>query len=603
MHARPLLLAGVLALCVSVPSSRAASFTVEATLDSVRVGLEDTLELQVEVRGTDFSSVIPPDLSGLEGFQVLRGPSRIQRQTLINGRFSSSIRLEWTLGPVRKGKLRLPPLPVTVDGKVFYTKSLDVDVLGGSLATRVPSSRSGRGESREGVIRLVAEVDRTEAYVGEQVTFTLRLLTQLRVRGMSYQTRSDFEGFWVEKEFDYIDNPPGRINGTETTVDGEAFSEYVLAKLALFPTASGEVIIDPINLQVQIRVDRSDSFGSFFFDRDRSIFRRSSPLSIKVLPLPREGRPASFTGAVGDYHLEVSTDRTESRVNDALSLRVSLAGQGQIRTAGQPALPTLVDFRTFDPTVEETGSFQNSKLVGSRSWEYVLVPLAPGEQSIPPVVFSYFDPSAGEYRTLRSDPVPLQIARAEGPEIPPQAGLARRTVTQLQQDIAFIKLPAGALRDRSRPFHRSGLYLALLALPFALSGTLLAWKMRTHRLQADVARRRCSGATRTFRKAMRGAESARSSGDVTAFHAGIYAALTGLVADRENLAAAGLTRPRLQELLRSSGVNESVRREMERILDACDAARFAPGTVDEATMRKLVQRATVVAGRLQEARR
>ena len=434
-------------------------------------------------------------------------------------------------------------------------------------------------------------------------TFTLRLLTQLRIRGMSYQTRSDFEGFWVEKEFDYVDNPPGRISGTQTTVEGEPFSDYLLARLALFPTASGEVRIDPINLQVQVRADRSDSFGSFFFDRDRSIFRRSSPLSVTVLPLPQEGRPASFTGAVGDYRLEVSIDRTESRVNDAVSLRVNLTGVGQIRTAGEPSLPALVDFRTFDPTVEESGSFQEGELVGSRSWEYVLVPLAPGAQSIPPVVFSYFDPAAAAYRTLRSDPVPLQIARADGPEIPMQPGLARRAVTQLQQDIAFIKLPSGELRNRSGPFHRSGAYLALLAMPFVLNGALLAWKVRGVRLQADVGRRRWSGAPRTFRRAMRLAESSRTAGEVTAFHAGIYAALTGLVADRENLAAAGLTRPRLHDILKGAGVDGVVRQEMERILDACDAARFAPGAVDETAMRKLAERATAVARQLQESRR
>lgn len=602
MQTRWIALAVVLFVGVT-PTSSAESFTVEATLDSTRVGLEDTLELQVEVSGTNFSNVVPPDLSGLEGFQVLRGPSRVQRQTMINGRFSSSIRWEWTLGPERKGRLRLPPLPVTVDGKVFRTRSLEVEVVAGSLAARVPSGRLGRGESREGVIRLVAEVDHDQVYVGEQITFTLRLLTQLRIRGMSYQTRSDFEGFWVEKEFDYVDNPPGRISGTQITVEGEAFSDYLLARLALFPTASGEVIIDPINLQVQVRADRSDSFGSFFFDRDRSIFRRSSPLSVKVLPLPQEGRPASFTGAVGDYRLEVSADRTESRVNDAVSLRVSLIGVGQIRTAGQPSLPALVDFRTFDPTVEESGSFQEGKLVGSRSWEYVLVPLAPGEQSIPPVVFSYFDPVAAAYRTLRSDPVLLQIARADGPEIPPQPGLARRAVTQLQQDIAFIKLPAGELRDRSHPFHRSGTFLALLAMPFALNGALLAWKVRGQRLQADVGRRRWSGAARTFRQAMRLAESSRAAGEVTAFHAGIHAALTGLVADRENLAAAGLTRPRLQGLLQGAGVDGEVRQEMEQILDACDAARFAPGSVDGIAMQKLAQRATAVARQLQESRR
>jgi hypothetical protein len=594
---------GAALLLASGPALAQSGYTVVATVDSGRIGIQDTLELQVEVRGTGFSSVEPPDLSGLNGFQVLRGPSHVQRQSIINGKFTSSVQLEWTLGPERTGRLRIPPLPVSVDGTVIRTSPLDVDVVQGSLATRVPSvDRFGRKRSQEGEVRLVAEVDRDRVHVGEQVTFTLRLLTQLRIRGMSYQTRADFAGFWVEREFDYVDDPPGRIDGKQATVDGESFNEYILARLALFPTASGEIEIDPVNLQMQVRADRSDPFGSFFFDRDRSLFRRTAPLSITVLPLPEEGRPESFTGAVGSYRLEVSTDRTDSVVNDAVSLKVTVSGEGQIRTAGEPVLPALGDFRAFDPTVEETRRFQGGKLTGSRSWEYVLVPLAPGEQSIPPVVFSFFDPEAGGYRTLQSDEVPLRIARGGGPELPPQPGLARREVTQLHRDIAFIKLPTGPVEDRSNPFHRSGAYLALLAMPLMLNAALLAWKMRSDRLQLDVARRRSAGAARSFRRALREAEATLSAAGGAGIHGRLAGALTGLLADRWNRSAAGLTRPEIRQLLEESGVEESLQREVESILDACDEARFAPGDADPEGMRRLVARVAAAGKRLQGLR-
>jgi BatD DUF11 like domain len=578
-------------------------FAVEASVDARRIGIQDTVEYQIEVRGSGFSQVEPPDLRNLAGWEVLQGPSRVQRQTVINGEFSSAIQYHWTLGPRKVGPSSIPAATVLVDGKSHRTASISLEVVEGSQATRVPSvDRFGRRQATEGEVRLVAEVDRDRVYVGEQVTFTLRLLTQLRIRGMNYQTRADFEGFWVEKEYDYIDDPPGRITGKQVNVGGESFNEYLLARVALFPTASGAFEIEPVNLQMQVRADRSDAFGSFFFDRDRAIYRRSSPLSVEVRPLPSEGRPGTFTGAVGTYRLEVSTDRTESVVNDAVGLQVRVSGQGQIRTVGEPSLPPLSDFRAFDPTVEETQRFESGRFTGSRSWDYVLVPLAPGSQSIPPVVFSYFDPASGGYQTLRSDPAVLRIGRGDNPEIPASAGFHRQDVTRLREDIAFIKLPSGPLLDRSAPFYRSGAYLALLVLPALLNLALVTWKFRSDRLQADVGRRRLRGGGRTFRRALTAAERLGPSEGVPAFCAAVHRALSGLIADRHNLAAAGLTQERIREVLLEGGADDALVREVENLLVDCDAARFAGSGADEATMRELSSRATDIGRRLEQAR-
>jgi len=590
-----------LASAVASPPPDDETYRVTATVEERRLGLQDSLELQVQVDGTGFSSIDPPELRDLDGFDLLDGPRRVQRQSIVNGRFSATIQFIWTLGPARVGYLEIPPLSVTVDGKVHRTTPIRIQVVAGSVGRKVPTTdRSGRRQDAEGDILLLAEVDRERVYVGQQISFTLRLLTQLRIRGLAYQKRADFSGFWTEREFDHVDDSPGRIDGTQVMHEDRAFNEYLLARLVLFPTASGEVVIDPINLQMRVRSNRADPFQSFFFDREQTILRRTEPIRITVLPIPAEGRPESFTGAVGDFRLEVETDRSESLVNEAVALRVTVSGDGNIRAAGEPTLPPLGDFRPFDPTLEEEHGFEAGVFRGRRTWEYVLVPLAPGDQSIAPIRFSYFDPEAQRYRTLRSEPIGLRIARGEGPELPQAAGLTRRDVTAVRRDIHFIKLPDGELRDRSAPFHRSGGYLALLAMPMFLNAALLAWRIRSDRLQADVGRRRALGARRAFRRALREAQGSGASG--AELSAALSRALTGLLADRFNLAAAGLTRDRIRGVLQGAAVDAELSREVEEILDACDAARFTPGGEEAATMSRLLER-TAAAGRRLEGLR
>lgn len=583
------------AACACVAAAAETPFTVRATADAGRIGMQDTLEFQVQVEGSGFTSVEPPDLSALEEFEILDGPRRVQRQTIVNGAFSAAVQFLWTLAPKRTGILALPAATVRVDGKPFRTQRIDVQVVEGSVASRVPAA-GGRAARAEAEVLLVAEVDRRTAYVGEQVTFTLKLLTQARIRGVAYQTRPDFNGFWAERDFDAIEDPKGAIEGRPVVRDGRDYQEFLLSRVALFPTASGAVRIDPVNVQMRVASDRRDPFGSFFFDREQTILRRSAPVTVEVRPLPEEGRPAAFSGAVGDYRMEVATDRSDTAVNDAVALKVTVQGAGNIRNAGEPVLPALSDFRPFDPTVEESRSFRGGVLQGARTWQYVLVPLAPGEQAIPPIEFAYFDPEAGRYRTLRSEPVALRVARGDASEAPLDSGTARREVTPVRQDIHFIKLAKGPLVARGAPFHRSGTFLALLALPLLATGVVFAWRWRIDRLRSDVAGRRARGASKAFRARLREAEAARRAGRAADFHAAVSRALTGLVADRSNVAAAGLTREALRDLLAAAGAEAGVCREVESILDECDAARFSPAAPAPEAMQRLSARAAA-AGR------
>src|SRR3989442_8487447 len=177
-------------------------------------------------------------------------------------------------------------------------------------------------------------------------------------------------------------------------------------------------------------------------------------MSINAKPLPEAGRPASFQGAVGHFTLSAETDRKEAQVNDAVGLTVKVQGDGNARSIGEPLLPDLPDYRRFDPKVEEKSEIKGDRIEGTRSWTYVLVPLAAGEKAIPPVKFSYFAPAAAAYKELSGPPMTIKVSHGTGGASSAEAAGVRRDVVAVRRDIRYLK-PGSALAAASDAFRRS----------------------------------------------------------------------------------------------------------------------------------------------------
>jgi hypothetical protein len=194
------------------------------------------------------------------------------------------------------------------------------------------------------------------------------------------------------------------------------------------------------------------------------------------------------------------------------------------------------------------------------------------------------------------------VAKGDRPSEQVAPGAGRHAITSVGTDIHFIRLPSGPLEDRRAPFHRSGSFLALLLFPVLVTGALGIWQLRTRRLEGDVARRRALAAGRNFRAGLRAADGARRHRRGPEFHAALSRALTRLVADRNNLSAAGMTRELLRQALHRDAASAEAIAEFEAILDACDAAQFSRSASDAAAMDTL-QRRAAAAGESLERRR
>jgi hypothetical protein len=602
-------------LAVAAPAALAQDISVRARVDRARVGEGGQVILTVEVSGSTLGEVAPPDVSGLVDFDIVGGPMPSSRFQWINGRTSATKAFAYALRPRSTGSRTIPALGLLVGGRTYRTQSIDIDVVPGAAGAPQPQGgvppgpgvRGGPGRpggnprtppesEAPGRVSVAAEVDSRTAYVGQQVTLRVLLDTQTEILNLGSKESPTFPGFWAEEI-----KLPENLELRRVQRGSEAFNEYTLMKRALFPTGSGPLSIPPMTYQVQVRRRSQDPIESFFFTPTETLTRRTEPLTIQVQPLPAASRPEDFTGAVGAFSLTVTADRSESRVNDAIGLKIKIAGEGNLNAVNALPLPELSDFKQFAPKVSTSTTVVADRLRSEKVWDYVLIPLAPGTQTIPPVRFAFFDPRAGAYRTVASAPVPIQVAK--GGEGSGGAGpmVAQSDVRQLRRDIHFIRQAPDGLKDWSRPFYRTPLFLALLLLPVAADVGVFVVARTRDAQRATVGLRRRRRARSLALKRLKEARRRASPATARAFYAEVASALSEYVAAKFDIPAAGLTHDRIEELLAGRGTPDDARGAFHRCLEACDYARFAPASSGAEEMRRTLAGAEEIVTRLERS--
>lgn len=612
MRRRPgssrLLAALALILAAPVAAPLAQGVTVRAQAQPTRVNDGGEVYLVIEIAGESLDQVAPPDTSQIEDFQIIGGPSTSTRFQWVNGRTSSSRTYSYVLRPRHLGTMIIPSLGVLVRGQTFRTRPIEIEVAQGSgmrspMAPPPAGALQGGGPAPPGgprpgsrrpgspaasaEVRVRSEVDATAVYVGQQLTLRVFLDSQTQILNLGLQDPPTFPGFWAEEI-----KIPENLEVRRTQVGTDAFNEYTLMKRALFPTSTGLLTIPPITYQIQVRRLSQDPIESFFFTPTETIVRRTEPLSITVLPLPSASKPAGFSGAVGSFNLSVTADRSSSQVNDAIGIKVRIGGEGNLNAVTASPLAELSDFKQFAPKVASSSSIQNDRLRSEKVWDYVLIPLAPGAQTVPPISFAFFDPRAKEYRVINSPPIPIQVARGPGRTGVSAPAMSQSDVRQVRQDVHYIKQAPRGLVDRSRPFYRSSRFAILVLIPL-LADVGLGVYARSQRDPTHAGRRlrRERRARSRARRRLKEARRRLSPATSGVFYAAVAQALTEYVADKFDTAAAGLTHQRIEELLAGGGAAETLRADYHRALEACDYARFAPSSSIEAEMRRTLESA------------
>lgn len=591
-------LATVLLLAAAQVTRAEDGVVVTANVDARQIPLGETLSYTIEVRGAGMSGVTPTPPTGLVNLQIAGGPSTSTSFSFVNGAVSSSRSLTWYLAPQAVGKARIPALELKVGGKIYRTEPIEVEVMpAGSVskapAPGLPPARGAPGgagrEPSQADLRLESEVSAQRVYVGQPLVLTTRLITRVQVVDVSAGSDPTLHGFLLE-EAD-TDVVPERVFR-----EGREYRSYVLMRRILTPTTPGTTVIPPETRTIRIRSTNRDAFD-FFSPRVLEVTRVSSPVTIEALSPPVGGRPADFSGAVGVFKLDFTADRKDAAVGDAVGVKVTLSGTGNLKTVESPVLSPTADFRIFDPRVEEKISGFKPRTY-TKTWSYVLTPLSPGEIPLPTVSFSYFDPEAKAYRRLASPDARLRVQRLEpgaAPEGQAPARASRREVQTLQKDIRFLKSLEGPLARKKPGLRSYGWVWAAIAV--SLLAQPLAWYLKRRGGPSSVLPGGWRGRAR--RRALKEiAQVQGRDGNAARISSVAAGAILRFIADRCRVPASGLTYEEIGEQLERRGVSEGPRAELRALLELCDRWRFAPEGEGQGASDELLAHARTVIERL-----
>ena len=561
--------------------------TVRAYLSQTEVLLNRQFVLNVEISGTQQLDEDPPVLPDLSAFAVYLGSGTSTAMQIVNGRTSLSLTFQHRFQATAEGTFEIGPVTVRAGGRDLRTEPLTIRITDGPA----PTSRSGL-PGADGTVApedlfITATASKPRVYVNEPVIVEYRIFTRVDVEGYNITQQPGTTGFWVEE----LEDPQARVE--QVVRDGLQYTSAVVRRVALFPTGAGTKTLAPLTLETQVRVQRrsrslfGDPFGGLFGSRV-SVVVGSNPVEIEVLPLPEAGRPDAFTGLVGRLEVSASIDRTDAETNDALTYRLEVSGTGNIRTLPEPELGFPSDVEVYPPDVSERVDPTEDGVRGSKIFEYVIVPRAPGQVTIPAVKLAYFDIDAGTYAAAASDPITLTVA---GDPVAGPAGRFRTGVDLQRQDIRFIRIAIPGFRPVGGSLVRSAGFWAIVLVPMCAVAGAVAARRHQDRLTGDVAYARRRRAARLAKQRLARAESLRSPDRHRAFHAEVGRALQGFLGDKLNLAEAGLIRDEIRARLTSRGVAPGVIDAYLGCLEDCDRQRFAPTEPDALAMQDMLTRA------------
>ncbi len=563
----------------ALPEGAAAQeVSARAYLNAGQVGVGQQFVLNLEVSGAQAVDQ-DPELPDLTGFSVYLGSGSSSSVRMSGGRTSVTLTLQYRFQATRAGTFTIDPIEVRAGGSSFVTDPLTLTISDAPVSRGSPGDpvAGNRGIAPEDLF-IEAAPSRLRVYENQPVVVDYRIFTRLNVSSYSITQLPSATGFWVE-EYPPADNPVIE----QTVRDGMQYTTATIRKVALFPTGPGTRTLEPLGIEAQVRVRRAafDPFEDFFgrgslLNSTIPTAAASRPLEIEVLPLP-DGRPDDFTGFVGDLDVTATLDRDSVRVSDAVTLTVVVSGRGNLRMLAAPDVEIPPGFEAFPPEVRETVARTDAGVSGTRTYEYVLVPRAPGVGAIPSVELAYFDPERGTYEVAASEALAVAVTgvAADGP---PGMGRVRAGVEELRTDIRFIQLGPPALVPENRTLFGHALFWVVLLAPVAVVGGAAGVRRHRDRLRGDVAYARSRRAAKVARRRLAKAGVLAEGGDARAFFAEAGHALDGFLADKLNIAAAGMIRDEVRRRLAAMGVATDVAESCLECLEECDRQRFAPAT-------------------------
>lgn len=381
--------------------SQSGKVSFFATAEPATIQTGESFTLSFTLSNTSGSDFIPPDL---HDFTVINGPNRSVSVQSINGAWKQVTEYSFTLMPKRAGHFNIGPATIVTKKGSLETQPVDVVVNDASGIASMPQKGLKKADGKKDFFVEVV-TDKSSAYTGEQVLVDFVFYTRVSVQDFRIMEEPTFGGAYAQ-ELQYYEEPQSQVD-----INGTGFIRKHIKRYAVFPQESGKTEIQPMTLEVNVFTDTNDPFSGFFRRETETKYFTTEKSFFKVETLP-DGAPKNFLGAVGNWNLELSPVSTHISKNDALTLLLTVTGDGDIKNVQMPNMKLSYDFEMYAPkTVEENTSEKNGRLVSKKVFEIMLLPKAEGTFSIP-AEYSWFDTNKKHFESKIFGPFSIVVNKA-----------------------------------------------------------------------------------------------------------------------------------------------------------------------------------------------
>ncbi len=580
-----------LAFCVtSVFAAGDVSFVAKA--DNV-VAVGQKFNLTFTLNNAQSDNVQLP-LESLSDFTILYGPQQSTSQSFqsVNGQVTrtSSTTYTYVLTPNKEGSFTISPAKATVGDKIVRSNALVIKVIKGETNTNQGSQRAQSSSNSTTIddndLFIRTELSKTKMYEQEQFVATTKVYYRVALRGFDDYKLPEYKGF-ISQEIEV----PEATRQSKENVNGKVYNTYILKQCVLIPQKSGAQELEKGNITAVVQVRVQGGGGGFFGDMFTSVRELKKNLTIpgvkiNVQELPKNGKPADFSGAVGSFSMNTTiTPENGYKTNDAINVKVKINGSGNLKYAKNPEIKFPTDFELYDPKVTAKIKASDAGLNGSKEIEYLAIARYPGEYVIPSAEFSYFDTKTKSYKTLKTPEYKINVEKG-AETMDNQTVVSNYTNKESIKYLGTSEIRYINTKDMNTTpkddflFGSMAFYLWFI-IPLVLFIIAYLFLRKLAEENSNIALVKKKKANKQALKRLATAKSFLDKEDLKSFYDETIKAITGFVGDKFNIPLAQQSKDALEEILKEKGLKEETISQFSKILDTCQFARFAPAAVKE----------------------
>ena len=555
-----------LILATSIAS---AQVQFEAKVSKKTLGINERLRIDFEMN-KDGDNFVPPSFAD---FDVVGGPNTSMSNYSRNGQRSYSKTYSYFLAPKKRGKFTIKQATIEIDGEIYKTFPITITV---TAAVNKPNGETAASDIASDNIHLVAEVSKANPYLNEAITVVYKLYVSLETGVSNWREKDNprYNDFWSQNiEINGLNIQKGEYNGEE-------YRYVVLRKTVLYPQKTGALKLEPLVLDITVEVptNRRDIFGRPLMTKVPQVVTAGSR-TINVKPLPEQGKPSDFKGAVGDFSFKVTTSKTQLNATESLQAKIEVSGNGNLKLFELPKLTVPSSLEVYEPEHQESVRTTTNGMQGGISDTYTIVPQYKGKYPVPSISFSYFDPDTESYKRISSDEIVIDVL--EGPTAANNnsentTASAKQVVNPNTNTFAFIKTSANWTSIRTESFFKSNGFWSMILLPFLAIPLAIVVRRKKDERDADVHGNRIRKADRLAKKYL--SEAKKALGQKEAFYLALEKALHNYLKAKLNIETSDFNKEKIESLLKERHVEGDVISDFISILENCELARYTPIT-------------------------